>query len=66
MFFWLIIKCKLYLLTSFKRAPPPLQDGQPIYMAIKGVVFDVTTGKGQMLYTTSPSSIFCVLVEVSN
>jgi len=54
-------------MTSFKRAPPPLQDGQPIYMAIKGVVFDVTTGKGQMWYSlTSPSSMFCVLVEVSN
>lgn len=24
------------------------QDGQPVYMAIKGVVFDVTKGKGNL------------------
>ncbi len=40
------IECKMHLSNLFKRPPPTLQDGQPIYMAIKGVVFDVTTGKG--------------------
>lgn len=40
------------------------QEGKPVYMAVKGVVFDVTSGKG-LLYYCGLIIIYCTLGSVA-